>query len=314
MSTFSAFRSAAVEVLHLNTRLSLFRSSLCPAAIPGTYPSLRAPQRSFHASHSHRAWVKNSQTSKPKESAEARKAREAKLKEIGLRDNDIPYYKVQVSSPQGLGPLRTLRDVLAEVEQLDSQDKKDPQDKGRKRYHAQLIANDPIPIVKIIDFKEQFKKQKVAREKAKDSAAQKIRKEVQLTWSSSEADVETKLEKMKEELEKGYKVDLVIMPKKGVRTPGLDDMKTRAQEITTNFSEISKEWKETDFAKGNAIIYLQGIATPSTQTKEAKETGDVPKKVLLKQQRKQKEEERVRKKREQEEALGGIFPDFNVSL
>lgn len=130
-----------------------------------------------------------------------------------------------------------------------------------------------------------------------------------MTWYSSEADVETKLGKMREDLEKGYKVDLVIMSKKGMRPPSLEDMKGRVQEFVAHFSDIAKEWKERDFTKATAVIYLQGTATPSV---EAKETTSVPEKIRLKEQRKQKADERSRRKQEQEARLQEQFSVYQL--
>jgi translation initiation factor IF-3 len=245
---------------------------------------------------------------------EARKnAKDKKLKEIALKlkDHEIPYRKVQVTSPEGLSDFRTLEDVLAEVERLNSGDEEGGN--SFKRYHALLVANDPHPIVKIVDFKLEFRKQKAAQEKAKNNAVNRVRKEVQLTWASSEADVETKLQKMKEDLEKGFKVDLVIMPKKNVRPPRREDMQGRADDVVAHFSDVAKEWKERDYTRTTVILYLQG--TSSSPSGAADEERDhKPKKQLIKEQRRQKEEERLKKKQELEARSRSNFSEENDFL
>ncbi len=301
MSVTSALRVATVGVFHLSTRPC--SSQIISSALRSASQLTCGQGRLFHASSLRRAWIKNAQSHKPQETKEERKARERKLKEIGLRDGDIPYKRVQVTSPEGLSGFRLLSDVVSEVDHLNALDPD-----SRKRYHAQLIVNDPSPIVKIIDFKKEFQKKKEAQERAKGNAAQKVRKEVQLTWHSSEVDVQTKLGKAKEDLEKGYKVDLAIMPKKGIRAPPPEDMRRRAEEFAEHFSEIAKEWKARDFARAAAVIYLQGTATSSAVVKE-QETGGVPKKVLVREQRRQKEAERLRRRKQEQDELESTYSE-----
>lgn len=308
MSAVSAFRVAAVGVFNYNARFS--GSQILSSALRSTSRHTCPHGCSFHVSSTSWAWVKNTQSNKPKEAQQARKTKERKQKEIGLRDRDIPYREVQVSSPEGLSDFRPLFNVISEVEHRNALDSG-----GRKRYHAQLIANVPSPIVKIIDSKEEFKKKKEAHERAKSNAAQKVTKEVQLTWNSSEIDIQTKLGKVKDDLQRGYKVDLVIMPKQGTRSPRFEVMKERAEEIVGQLSGIgiAKERKARYITRATSVIYLQGTAIPSAALEEEAADG-VPKKVLLREQRKQKEDERSRKKREQDELDEKYLSELNSVL
>ncbi|KAF5363781.1 hypothetical protein D9756_000888 [Leucocoprinus leucothites] len=305
MSTFSAFRSIAVELLYLNSRPNI--QQVLPRLSLGSIDPSRIPNRHFHASHLRRGWVKNSQlVVKGPEAEERKRSKERKKKEIGLKDRDIPYKRVQVSSPQGLSEPRTLQDVLMEVESLNAlvpgqepgdQDQQNKR-KALKRYYTQLVANDPVPIVKIVNSYEEFKKQKAAQERSKNNAVHNVRKEVQLTWASSGADVETKLEKMQEDLNKGFKVDLAIMPKKKMLPPRREDMQQRADELVAHFSGTAKEWKERDYTKTTVVIYFQG--TSSSMATVVDDGVKKPKKLLVKEQRRQILEEKMRKKQELE--------------
>ena len=260
--------------------------------------SISAP-RLFHLSHRRGGWVKNNQPIRIPETKEEKKLKEKKLKEIGLKDSAIPYKNVFVRTPLGLSESRLLMDVIAESESLNGRDKSEaPGKRILKQYYVQLVANESVPIVAIIDSKEKFQKQKQVQERAKNNAAHQVRKEVQLTWASSQADVETKLEKVEEDVKKGSKVDLVIMPKKSMCPPNRKDMQQRADDLVRHFSEIAKEWKARDYTKTTVIIYFQGASSTVTVVDEGSKK---PKKQLLKEQRRQKEEERARKKKDLEE-------------
>jgi translation initiation factor IF-3 len=289
MSTSFAFRSV-VELVYLNTRPHKSPIFLpLPALGFRNIAPARPPYRHLHTSVPRGAWVKNNQPSRPAISKEAEKTKARKAKEIGLKDNFIPYEKVQVSTPEGLS-FRPLKDVIAEIDSLNSLEERG------KRYHAVLVVNDPDPIVKIVDFKAEYNKKKKAQERAKASAAQKVRKEVQLSWASSEADVETKLEKVKGDLEKGFKVDMVITGKGSMRRLDRDEQTQRVQQLVTRLQGIAKEWKERDFTQAAVVVYLQGIAEMPVVDEGDKKA----EKAALRQQRREAQEERLRKKQELE--------------
>ena len=295
MNTLSVFRFVVVEFLSQNRRCN-GQWALSKFGLESV-PTQHRFHRHFHLSHRRDGWVKNDQ---PKiisqETPGQKKLKEKKLKEIGLRGRAIPYKDVLVRTPQGLSDFRPLMDVIAEAESLNSPDTGQVTGKRNlKQYHVQLVAIEPDPIVAIIDSKEIFQRQKQAQERAKNNAHLQVRKEVQLTWASSEADIETKLEKIEEDMKKGFKVDLVIMPKKNVHPPDRKDMEQRAEDLVRHFSEVAKEWKVRDYTRTTVVIYFQGVPSAEAMVGEGSKK---PKKQLVKEQRKQKEEERARKKQD----------------
>lgn len=176
----------------------------------------------------------------------------------------------------------------------------------KTRYEVELVKNDPFPIVAIINSKAEFEKKKRTQEKTKASSVHNVTKEIQLTWSSSAADVENRLEKMKDDLQKGYKVDLAISPKKHVPPPRREEMQERIQELVSQLAGFAREWREAEYTRTTAVAYLRGIVVPSGPIQvDAKR---IPKGVLLKQERKQKEEERQRRKLEREAELKAAAP------
>jgi len=309
MNILSVFRFVSVEFLSQNRRCN-GQWALSKFGLE-SFQTPRRLHRHFHLSHRWEGWVKNDQPVISRETLEEKRLKEKKLKAIGLRGRAIPYKDVLVRTPQGLSGLRPLMDVIAEAESLNSPDKSEVTGKRRslKQYHVQLVANEPDPIVAIMDSKENFQKKKQAQERAKNNAHLQVRKEVQLTWASSEADTETKLEKIEEDVKKGFKVDLVIMPKKNVHPPDREDMQQRADELIGRFLEIAKEWKVRDYTRTTVVIYLQGISSAEAMVSEGSKK---PKKQLVKEQRKHKEEERARKKQDAQ-AQSGFMDGCNLS-
>lgn len=305
MSTFSASRSVAIQhFLHSKTR-------------PFLKPISRETLRAFHITAIDKADLNTQEYLKRKEIESERKAQEAKARQIGLKGQNIPYERVRVRFLGGLSDTRLLSDVLDEVKALNAEEVEQAKDteasspssyKIKRRYEAELVLNDPFPIVAIIDAKAAFEKKKRTQEKVKSSSVHNVRKEIQLTWASSAADVKNRLERMKDDLQKGYKIDLAISPKKSVPLPGGDEMQERMQEIVSQFAGIAREWRQREYTRTTAVAYLQGIAAPSAPIQV--DVKKVPKGVLLKQERRQKEEERKKKKQEREAQFQEAVPEL----
>ncbi|KAF8883429.1 hypothetical protein BD779DRAFT_1663157 [Infundibulicybe gibba] len=165
-----------------------------------------------------------------------------------LRDGQIPHRTVQlVDQTSGrLTPPTTMAEVLASI--------------NRKTHFVELVSTEPTPIVKIIDKKEAFEKRKQQKAKAKEVSKKNTQKEVQLTWGAAAGDLSHKIKRVRQELEKGSKVDLVFAPKKGQPLPTPPEMRQRVDEVVEMLSDVAKEWKEKEFQKTAAAIFLQGLS------------------------------------------------------
>lgn len=129
-----------------------------------------------------------------------------------FRDEDIPHTTVVLVDPtsKGLLPPSTVRSLLASLD--------------RTRYCIQLAdaSHDP-PICRLIDKKELYdkarEKKSTAQEKAKTpaSAASSPPREVHFTWGVSAHDLEHKLKKGKEFLEKGGRILVCLADKPGTK-------------------------------------------------------------------------------------------------
>ena len=78
-----------------------------------------------------------------------------------------------------------------------------------------------------------------------------------MTWGVANADLEHKLEKVREELTKGHRVNLVIAPKSQQPSLSRLEMEERVQYIVEKLKSVGKEWQERTFERRTAIIRLQ---------------------------------------------------------
>lgn len=166
-------------------------------------------------------------------------------------DEDIPHRVVQlVDAETGrLNPPSALRDLLSSID--------------RKTHHIELVREEPNPIVKIINKKEAFNKRKEQKARMKEVARKCTQKEIQMTWGVASGDLAHKLNKVREELMKGNRVDLVYAPKKGQPLPSPIEMELRAQETVDFLADVGKEWKSREVQRTVTALYLQGTSRPT---------------------------------------------------
>jgi len=162
------------------------------------------------------------------------------------KNDNIPYERVfLVNSETGKLQESTLKDVLASF--------------SRKTHFAELQRTEPFPVVKIIDKSEAHHKKLKAKEQQKAAARKNVRKEFQFTWGMAQGDVSYRMERVKDALGKGSKVDIVFAPKPGVKTgPALPEMKQRMDELVDGLKDMSSEYKQREFRKFFAAVFLQG--------------------------------------------------------
>lgn len=134
-----------------------------------------------------------------------------------------------------------------------------------KQEYIELLQEHPQAIVRIVNIEEEaakkreFKEQrKVKRREQAASRNTNEHKEVQLTWASSPADIEHKLERVRELLADGARVDLVFAPKSGVPRLSKDDASARLDSVVQQLADTgAKEWRDRNFHRGIAVVFLQ---------------------------------------------------------
>jgi len=83
-------------------------------------------------------------------------------------------------------------------------------------------------------------------------------KERQLTWVTAGADLQHKLQSIRDDLEKGNaRLDIQFLPKAGVKSPSLEEMNKRLDDMVAMFEDISNQWKDRTFRGRGAALFLQ---------------------------------------------------------
>jgi len=166
------------------------------------------------------------------------------------RNKEIPYDRVRLvdAETSALGPFIPLEDILATL--------------NKKEEMLELVAEKPDPIVKVVDKKASYSRMKEQKARKKDEAKTREEKEVQMTWGVASGDLQHKLKKARQELQKGNRVNLVFAPKKGQESLTPAQMAERVQETVDLLADVGKEWKVREAQGRTAVIHLQGAAPP----------------------------------------------------
>ncbi|KAG5643261.1 hypothetical protein DXG03_001271 [Asterophora parasitica] len=166
------------------------------------------------------------------------------------RDEAIEHSVVQIVDAETgkLTEPTPLRTILASID--------------RRKEFVELVSVRPSPLVKILSRSEAMQREQEAAQKARVTARKNIHKEVQLTWSAAPGDLAHKLEKIRLELERGARVDLMFTRRKDQAHLPLPEVQARVQEIVDGLADVSKEWKDREVKASMAAIFLQGLNEP----------------------------------------------------
>jgi len=131
-------------------------------------------------------------------------------------------------------------------------------------HFIELVNENPKPIVKIRDKREQVKKEKEWNKRQKEVASNNVQKEIQMTWAVEPGDLVHKLNKARKEVEKGNRVELVFAPKVNQRAPSPAIMDARMKNAAEKIAEFAREWKSRKVEHGVGIFYLKKLDKPPT--------------------------------------------------
>jgi len=188
-------------------------------------------------------------------------------------NNDIPYTYVRVVDPETRKPLPPKR--LSEVVDNLATETQPKQGGGPPKtfvtQFAQLVAppsetTGGYALVKLVDRREAAAREKAQRIKAQASRKATSEKEIQFAWGIGAADVQHKLRKARQELERGVRVQLVFARK---ASGGAErDSRTRAKqdalvtEVVEALADVGKEWRVRDERRNMMVVYLQDPQRP----------------------------------------------------
>lgn len=164
-----------------------------------------------------------------------------------LTNNDIPFKLVRLADPESgsLRPMAPLRTILSSI---------DP-----KTHHVELVADRPEPVVKIINTKEARDKYRDAKKRAQAVARAQVRKEIQVTWGVAAGDLAHKLEKVRQGLVGGRKVDLIFAIKKGQVAPTKQDMDARVNGALETLADAGREYLPRKDWKNMVVLHLKPL-------------------------------------------------------
>ncbi|TFK28688.1 hypothetical protein FA15DRAFT_753359 [Coprinopsis marcescibilis] len=189
-------------------------------------------------------------------------------------------------------PLVSIRDrrtkMIGKLQRLEDVFKEYPEDK----FLVELVSEEP-PVVEVLNLTESRVNTLLERQYKNQTGTKVISKEIQLTWSMGEADEAHKLQKVREELEKGHRVDVVFVPKKGVTAPTFWEMQGKLAKIQTSLEDISMEWKAIRIAKPLSVIYLQSKVKASKKLDREEMKNSIPKHIQEREQRAKKQQKQA---------------------
>lgn len=132
------------------------------------------------------------------------------------------------------------------------------------------------PICRIIAKKTLYESQK-AKSKSKSSKKKenpsKIVKTLELNWAIDAHDLKHRLERVREFLEKGFRVDVVMAGKKKGRRASVEEAERLVRQVRALVEGCGgREWKAMDGqAGGSAVLYAEGRAVDNKEKEEEQE-------------------------------------------
>lgn len=148
--------------------------------------------------------------------------------------------KVHVVNDQGKLSRRVLLEyVLASID---------------RRTHFVQLVNKEECIVKVIDGRAAYIREKTHKKNAKKSRKPK---EVQMTWTVNENDLMVKLKEVRRHLQKDYLVDVILAPKKNAPVLSLPERQRKVDYIIESLRDCAKEYKERTFERSVLTVYLK---------------------------------------------------------
>ncbi|KAA8568021.1 hypothetical protein EYC84_008445 [Monilinia fructicola] len=187
------------------------------------------------------------------------------------RDDDItaPFLRLK-NAEQRLEPPRSTAEILKRV--------------NRKTHMLQIITmgkEGEVPIARIVDKKEAHLQKK--QKKGKNPAS--VVKTIEMNWAIEKNDLGHRLGKMRDFLEKGNKVEVLLAGRKKGRKATIEEAEEVVRRIREFVEEIegAKEGRKMEGKIGvQAILCFEGRVAPTAKKEAGKK--DVEKQASLEQE------------------------------
>lgn len=137
----------------------------------------------------------------------------------------------------------------------------------REKYHLVCLNPHvtPEPVRCRLFSKEQLEEDEKAAYWAKKEKKQgnkdptKVVKKVEISWATAPGDLEHKLKRINEFLQRGNRVEVILGVKKGMAKQPLGRMVDLVERVRTEAEKSGKEWKEAEGVIGvQYLVYLEG--------------------------------------------------------
>lgn len=173
-----------------------------------------------------------------------------------LRNEEIPYRQVRlVDKTTGqLGPLVYLKDLLHDIKNDRTRDANGQE--RRASYFVELVTEVPEVVVKLVDPRDEYQKQKDRAEQAK-KAKKGEGKEVQMSWSISDGDLAHKVKKVQQFIGQGHRVNVVFALKKGHTYIAPSEMHGTIQKLLKLLENDAEEAQPALIRGALAVISLK---------------------------------------------------------
>ncbi|GBE79107.1 hypothetical protein BKA93DRAFT_912695 [Sparassis latifolia] len=129
-------------------------------------------------------------------------------------------------------------------------------------FAVELVTEHPEPIVKLVNMRDEYLKRKAQEEKKRVQPRPREEKEIMMTWGVSLGDFDHKLDKARQELEKGNRVTLIYARRKDQPQLTPEEMEARVQETISSLAEAGAEWRPRKANKHTTSLYFQGHNLP----------------------------------------------------
>jgi translation initiation factor IF-3 len=185
--------------------------------------------------------------------------KDAPVKSRNAKNEEITAYECMVVMPDG-----SISDVQSTSRVLDSVDRRteylitvsevpDPRQappSSNSPYRSYAEQSPKLPLVKVVNKADQYRKEKEAKKKKKEQSASKVRKTIEMNWAIEKGDESHRMETLRKFLAKGNKVDVVLAKKRKGKEATEESTHALVQRIRKVIQTEGKGWKEAKPAEG----------------------------------------------------------------